>query len=164
MRIILEAFDERFDLAVHGDQRGNFCSRKQTVAGRAVVEKNNVAGLFATENISAAKHFLENVAIANGGTCQRNVFAGKNALEAQVGHGGSDDAVAFEFILRFEVARDGKKHTVAVHDFSRFTDEERTVSVTVESNSETRLLRDDAFLQALQVQRTAAGVDVAAVG
>ncbi len=123
-----------------------------------------MAGLLATENISAAEHFFEYITVADSGACQRDVLARKYALEAQVGHGRGDDAVAFEFILRFEVARDGKKHTVAVHDFSRFTDEERTVSVTVESNSETRLLRDDAFLQALQVQRTAAGVDVAAVG
>src|SRR6267154_869212 len=149
---------------MHGDQRGNFCSRKQAVAGRAVVEKNNVAGLLATENISATKHFLENVAIANGGTGQRNIFAGKNALEAQVGHGGSNDAVAFELILRFEVARDGKKHTVAIHDFSRFADKERPISVTVESHSETGLFSDDAFLQAFQMQRAAASVNVTAIG
>src|SRR5258708_2091567 len=103
--IVLEAFYKRLHFTLHGDQRGNFCSREQAVAGWAVVEKNDVAGLLTTENVSAAEHFLENVAIANGGTGQRNIFARKRALEAQVRHRGSDDAVTFELVLRFEVAR-----------------------------------------------------------
>src|SRR2546426_6977226 len=42
---------------------------------------------------SAAKHFFENIAIANSGAGKRDIFAGKNALQPEVGHGGSDDAV-----------------------------------------------------------------------
>ena len=101
MRIILEALDERFYFAVHGDQRSNFCSREQAVAGRAVIEKNNVTRLLATENVSAAEHFFENVAVADGSAGQRDIFASQHALEAQVGHRGGDDAVSFELILRF---------------------------------------------------------------
>src|SRR5882762_503516 len=164
LRIILEAFDKRFDFAVHGDQRGNLCGREQAVAGRAVLEKNDVAGLLASQNVAAAKHFFQNISIADSGAGQRDIFAGKNGLETQGGHGGSDDAVTYELILRFEKTRGGKKHAVAIHNFPGLADEERAVGVTIKGHTEARLLSDDAFLQALQVQRTTAGVDVPAVG
>ncbi len=80
---------------MHGNQRSNFCSCEQAVAGRAVVQKNDMAGLFAAKNVSAAKHLFQNVAITDGGARQRDVFAGKNALKSEVGHRGSNDTIAF---------------------------------------------------------------------
>src|SRR5712691_2938062 len=71
LRIILETLHERFNFTAHGNQRGNFCGREQAVTGRAVVEKNDVAGLLASQHVAAAKHFFENVAIPDGGAGER---------------------------------------------------------------------------------------------
>ena len=163
MRIILEACHQRFHLAVQRDQGSNFCGGEQAVTGRAVVEKNDVPGLFASERRAAAKHLFKDIAVAHGGAGQRNVFAGQRALQTQIGHGGGHDAVTFQLILRLEEARGGQKHAVTIHDFSAFRDKQRAVGITVKAHTETRFFSDDALPQAVQVQRTAAGVDVPAV-
>ena len=48
-----------------------FNSGQEAVARGAVVQKNDVAGLFAAENAAAAQHFFQNVAIADIGAGQR---------------------------------------------------------------------------------------------
>ena len=101
---------------------------------------------------------------ASASTDAAQQSAWTNALETQVGHGGCNHAITGEPVLGLEETRGSKKHAVAIHNFSGFANEESAVGVTVESHTETRLLGDDAFLQTLQVQRTASGVDVPAIG
>src|SRR2546429_9371801 len=96
----------------HGDQGSNLYGREQTVASGAVVEKDDVAGLLAAEHTPAAQHLFENVAVADGRASQRDVFLGEDALEPKVGHGSSHDAMACEFILRFQETRGGKEHEI----------------------------------------------------
>src|SRR5258707_380429 len=45
LRVVLETFNKRFNLAVHGNERGNFDGGEQAVAGGTVVQKNDMAGL-----------------------------------------------------------------------------------------------------------------------
>jgi hypothetical protein len=66
--------------------------------------------------------------------------------------------------LGFEVARDGEENAVAVDDFSGFADEEGAVGIAVEGHAKPGALDDDALLEAFEMQRAAAGVDVAAIG
>lgn len=135
LRIVLEAFDQGFDFAMHGNERGDFHGCEEAVASGAVFEKNDVAGLLAADDVTAAKHFLEDVAVADGGASERDAFAGEDALEAEIGHGSGDDAVTFELILRFEIARDSEKNAVTVDDFACFADEESAVSIAVEGHA-----------------------------
>ena len=164
MRVVLEAFDERFDFAVHGDERSNFQGGEKAVAGGAVFQKNDMAGLFAADDVAAAKHFFEDIAVADGGAGEGDAFAGEDALEAEIGHGSGDDAIAFEFVLGFEVARDGQKNAIAVDDLAGFADEEGTVGIAIEGYAELGALGEHALLQAIEMERTAASVDVAAIG
>ncbi len=101
LRVVLEALDERFDFAVHGNERSDFYGGKKAVAGGAVIQKNDVAGLLAADDVAAPQHFLEDVAIADGGAGEGNAFASEDALKTQIGHGGGNDAIAFEFVLGF---------------------------------------------------------------
>ena len=101
LRVVLEALDEGFDFAVHGNERGDFYRSEKAVACGAVFQKNDVAGLFAANHVAAAKHFFEDVAIADGSAGERNAFASQDSLEAKIGHGSGDDAIAFEFVLGF---------------------------------------------------------------
>lgn len=101
LRVVLEAFNEHFDFSIEGDERGDFYGREEAVAGGAVLEKNDVAGLFAADDIAAAKHFFENVAVSNGCPGECDAFAGEHAFESEIGHGSGHDAVAFEFVLGF---------------------------------------------------------------
>src|SRR5580658_1353155 len=58
---------------------------------------------------------------------------------------------------------DREKNAVAVDDFSRFADEERAVGVAVESHSELSALGKHACLQSIEMERAAAGIDIAAI-
>ena len=162
--IVLEALDEGFDLAAHGDERSDFDSGEQAVSRRAVVEENDVAGLFAADDVATLEHFLEDVAIADGGAGERDTFAGEHALETEIRHGSGDDAVALEFALGLEITRDGKEDAVAVDDFPRFASEEGAIGIAIEGNAEPGAFRDNPFLQAFEMERAAAGIDVAAIG
>src|SRR5215472_12169979 len=164
LRIFFQPFDKRFDLSLHGNERSNLYSSEQAVSCRAVFEKNDVARLFAAKRAAAPQHFFEDVAIANGGSSQRYALAGQNTLQSQVGHGRRHNAVAFEFVLRFQETRGGKQHAIPVDDFPVFADKHRAVGVAIESHTKPRFFRHHALLQAFQVKRSARCVDVAAVG
>jgi len=164
LRIVLEAFDERFDFAVHGDERGDFDGGEQAVTGGAVIEKDNVARLFAAKDVAAAEHFFQDVAIADGGAREGDIFAREDTFEAEIRHGSSDDAIAGELADGLQVAGRGEKNAIAVDDLAGFADEESAVGVAVESDTELGFFGDNAFLQSLQIQGTTVGVDIAAVG
>jgi len=122
-----------------------------------------VAGLFAADYVATAKHFFEDVAIADGGASESDAFAGENALEAEIGHGGGNDAIAFEFVLGFEVTGHGEENAIAVDDFAGFADKEGAVGIAIEGHAELSALGEHAFLEAIEMKRAAAGVDVAAI-
>jgi len=164
LRVILEAGDEMLEAATKRDERSDFDGGEKAVASGAVFKKDDVAGLFAAENVAAAEHFFEDVAVADVGAGKNDVFAGEDAFETEIGHGSGDDAIAFELALHFEEAGGGEEDAVAVDDASRIGDEERAVGIAIEGDAELGFFFDDALLQAFEMERAAAGVDVAAIG
>jgi len=163
LRIVLKTFDEGFDFAMHGDERGDFYGSEKAVAGGTVIKKNDVAGLLATDDVAAAEHFFENIAIADGSAGECNAFAGEDAFKAKIGHGSGDNTIAFELILRFEMTSDGQENSVAVDDFPGFADEDGAIGITIESDTEPAALGDDALLQTFEMQRSTTIIDVAAI-
>ncbi len=121
-------------------------------------------GLFATENVAALEHFFENIAVADVGARERNIFAGEDTLETQIRHGRGDDAIAGKLALRLQITRDSEQHTVAVDDGTVRGDEEGAVGIAIEGHSECGLFGRNALLQFFEVQGTATRIDVAAVG
>src|SRR5262249_54520193 len=153
LRIVLQAFDERFDFPVHGNERGDLHCSKQAIASWAVVEEDDVARLLAAKHVSAAQHFFEDVAITNSSARQRNLFLREDAFKAEIGHGSGHNPIALELVLRFQETRGGEKDAVSVHHFPRLTDKERPVGITIESHAQTSFFLDDAFLQTFQMKR-----------
>ena len=92
-----------------------------------------------------------------------DIFAGQDPLEAEIGHGRAHYAGAFQFVLRFQEARGGEHHAIAVDDLAVFTDEKCAVGVAIECHSQRGFLLRDALAKRFEMQRTAAGIDVAAV-
>src|ERR1700730_5995529 len=163
LRVILETIDQRFEPAVQGDERSNLYGGEQAVAGRRIVEENNVAGLLTAENVAAAQHFFEDVAIAVGSAGERDAFARKDPLEAEIGHGGCHHAAAVQFSLRLQIAGRGQEHSIAVHESPRFANEQGAIGIAVEGHAESGALGDHALLQSCEVQRATTGIDVAAI-
>ena len=67
-------------------QRGD-----HAVAGRRVIEEDEVPGLLAAEVVAAAAHLFDDVAIADGGAHELAAARGERALEAHVAHDGRDE-------------------------------------------------------------------------
>ena len=164
LRIVLETGNERIEAALHGDERSHFDGGEKAVAGGRIIEKNDVAGLFAAQDVSAFEHFFENVAVADVGAGKRNVLVGENPLETKIGHGCGDDAIAREFVLRLEITRHGKKDAVAVDNSSIGRNKERAIGVAIESDAKSGALGGNALLQFFEVERAAACIDIAAIG
>src|SRR5205085_2444419 len=106
----------------------------------------------------------EDVAVPDRRARQRDVLLCESALQPEIGLGSGNDAVAFELVLRFQEARDGQEHAIAIYDFSRLADKERAVSISIKGHAQLRFFLNNALLQTLQMERTAARVDIAAVG
>ena len=62
------------------------------------------------------------------------------------------------------MARDGEENAIAVDDFPGFAHEESTVRIAVEGDAKARSFGYHALLQSLEMKRTAAIVDVSAIG
>ncbi len=99
LRVILEACDKGIEAAFGGYERSDFDGGEKPVAGRRILEKNDVSRLFAAKDVAAPKHFFEDVTIADIGAGERDVLACKNAFEAEVGHGSGDDAISGKLVL-----------------------------------------------------------------
>jgi hypothetical protein len=164
LRIVLEAGNKRIEAAFESNERSDFDGGEKTVTGGRIIQKNDVAGLFTAEDAAALEHFFENVAIADVGTSQRNIFMRKDAFETEVGHGSGDDAITRKFILGYEITRDPEKYSVTVDDFSIGRNEEGSVCVAIEGDSEGGAFGRNTLLQLFKMKRTASGIDVAAVG
>jgi len=81
---------------------------EKAIPRRRVVEENDVAGLLAARTLPL-RSILQDVAVADIGSGERNALAGESALEAEIRHGSGDDAVAGEFVLRIKEARAARR-------------------------------------------------------
>jgi hypothetical protein len=62
------------------------------IARRVLVEAEDMAGVSPRRSASAFPQHLEHVAIADGGTVERDAFARKRLLETEIRHQRADDA------------------------------------------------------------------------
>src|ERR1700722_13318447 len=142
---------------------GKFQGGQHAVAGGGVIEKQDVAGLLAAEVGADALHFFEDVAVADGGAGQLQPGFFEGAFEAEVGHGGADDDVAFEHVIRFEIAAGYEQYAVAIDQAAGGAGKNGAVGIAVESDAQDGAGFNDALLHCFRVQRAEAGVDVTAV-
>src|SRR6202022_4704371 len=87
LRKNLEAAHQFVQRAPQSHEAGHLEGREQAVAGRSVVDKNDVPGLFAAQIRAATQHLFEDVAVADGYTSEANAFCFESALQAQIRHG-----------------------------------------------------------------------------
>ncbi len=122
-----------------------------------------MAGLFAAEIVSSLQHLLQHIAIAHRRPRQRNPFLSQDSLKAKIRHGRCDHAILLQLFMRLQVTADNQQHPVAIYDVPVATDEQGAIRVPVKSRAKFRTLGNHPFLQSLQVQRAASGIDVSPV-
>src|SRR5215469_8435006 len=115
LRIVLQSFDQRFERAFRGHERGDLDGGQQPIAGRAVVEKYDVPRLLSAQAVSRLQHLFKDVAITDGCPDERDSFAREYPFESQVGHRRGYHSSAFQCTLGLEVAGGGQQHSVSVH-------------------------------------------------
>src|SRR5206468_1325965 len=103
----LEALHQSLERAMHGNERGDLHRCQEAIPGGAVVQEDDVARLFTADDVAALEHFFKNVAVADAGSGERDAFAGEDALETEIGHGSSDNAVPIQLACGLEIAGDG---------------------------------------------------------
>src|SRR2546427_3601158 len=76
--------------------------RQRSVAGRRVVEKDDVPALLPADGSPEFAHALQDVAVADLCALQRDTRAAEGEFQPQVGHHGGDDGAAGEPAPRVE--------------------------------------------------------------
>jgi hypothetical protein len=136
---------------------------EDAVAGRRVVEHDDVPGLLAAQREPAAAHLLEHVAVADSGGDRADAALPHRQLQAQVAHHGDDERVVGQVAALGERQREDRHHVVAVHHPAGVVDREAAVGVAVQGDAGGRAVGDDGLAQAVQVRGAVAVVDVEAV-
>ena len=95
-----------------------------------------MAGLLAAEVFLLCPHGFRDVAVPDLGAAEGQAEAGKEALQAEIGHDGGDDAAAGEAAGKMHVARDQAEDLVAVDDFAAFIGEDDAVGIAVERDAD----------------------------
>ena len=152
---------QRPPLSLH--HREHVERRGDAVAGRHVVEEDEVARLLAAEVVAAAAHLLDDVTIPDRGAHDPPLHRRERALEADVRHHRRDHRPLRERALADEVAADERHDRVAVHHPPLLVREDHPVGVAVEGEPEVRAVLEDRARHPLGVERAAAVVDVLAV-
>src|SRR5215469_9722389 len=163
LRIVLQSFDQRFERAFRGHERGDLDGGQQPIAGRAVVEKYDVPRLLSAQVVSRLEHLFKNVAITDGCPDERDSFAGEHPFESQVGHRRGYHSSAFQCTLCLEVAGGGEQHSVSVHHLAPARNKERAVGIAVKGHAHDRSFGNHALLQLIEIERSTARVDVTTI-
>ena len=132
--------------------------RGQAVARDMAVEVDDVPGLLAAEQRALATERLEHVPVADVGRQHPNAPVGHEPVKAEIrhrGHGNGVDA---------EGEREHGNDLVSVDDLPGLVHREHAVAVAVEGDAEVVGAVAHDVLQEGEVGRTAAHVDVRAVG
>ncbi len=114
--------------------------------------------LLAAEHPLLPAQGLEHVAVADRSRDHPHAALGHQPMEAEVRHHGDGDD------LHAEREREDREDLIAVHDVAALVDGEHAVAVAVERDAEIERLAPHELLQAGQVGRPAADVDVRPVG
>ena len=120
--------------------------------------------LLAAQVRAAPLHLLVHVPVADLRFHDVDPRGAQRLVEAEIGHDGGDDAVAFETVAARHVARRDGERVVAVANLPEIVDRDQAVTVTVEGEAELRTRGLHLLLKRLREERADAGVDVDAVG
>ena len=123
-----------------------------------------MARLLAANVAAGLAHALGDVAVADAGAQQAERVALEEALQAQVGHDGGDDAAAAQPAVGVPGARDQREDLVAVDDLTALVGQDQPVGVAVERDAEVGAVGEDVGAEIFRVGRAAVAVDVGAVG
>src|SRR5882672_4092789 len=136
----------------------------QSVAGRGVVDHDDMAGLFAAEIVAIGPHALEHVAVAHRRPNQLELARAEIAFEAEIGHHGGDHATAGQAAVALPLIGDGRHELVAVDQPSVLARQNHAVGVAVQRDADMGVVRHDVLLQQRRMRRAAIAVDVETVG
>ncbi len=136
----------------------------QAVAGGVVAAEDDVAGLFAAEDVAFFEHFFQDVAVADFGLDEVDAFFFEEAIKADVGHDGADDGGVIEFAFGFEAFSADGEDVVAVEDIAFFVHGDDAVGVAVEGEAHVSACVFYEGLNFFGGGGAALGVDVGAVG
>jgi hypothetical protein len=146
------------------DQRAQHGERRDDrIAGRVLVEADEMPRALAAERPPALDHRLEDVAVADLGARERHPRARERLLDAEVRHHRADDAAA-ERAAAHRVHRDDVQQLVAVVDAPVAIGHHEPVAVAVERDAEVGAMLDDLGREERGVRRAATGVDVEPIG
>ena len=71
---------------------------------------------------------------------------------------------ALQRAVGFHVTAHGKNHAIAIDQFARGARKNRAIRIAIESYAQSRVRLDHFFLHHFGMQRTAACIDIAAIG
>ena len=137
--------------------------RDQPVTGSGVIEEHQVAGLFPTEVVSTAQHFLDHVPVADLHADQPRAALPQRHIESDVAHDRRHHGSVLERAAHQHLRRHHRQDLVAVDDRSRFIDEDGAVRVAVEGDAELRFLGAHGLLETFGMHGAALAVDVGSV-
>ena len=63
----------------------------------------------------------------------------KRNLESHIRHGRGDDGIGLQLVLRMQIARGGKQHTIAIHNTACGVAEQGAVGVAVKGHTQIKL-------------------------
>ena len=69
------------------------CGGDDPVAGGAVIEKDDVAGLLTADVVVSGKHFLDDIPVTDGASNQTDSPLFQGQLQSEVAHDGGDHAL-----------------------------------------------------------------------
>src|SRR6185437_16094572 len=133
------------------------------VAGRGLVEADDVAGGLAAEDAAPLTQEAEHVAVADLGTLELDAALAKGDLEAEVGHHGADHGTP-QGAVALACMGDDEQELIAVEDAAEMIDHDEAIAVAVEREAHVSAHAGDRELQQLGSRGAAAVVDVAPVG
>src|SRR6266545_4630518 len=138
--------------------------REDAVPGRVVLAKDDVSGRLAAELRVELLHLLPHVAVADLRAHETDAVARERRLEPAVRHDGPHDELGLELPVPREMPCGEREHEVAVVDAAGAVHRDDAIAVAVEREADVAPALHDRTLQRFGSGRTAALVDVRAVG
>jgi hypothetical protein len=109
---------------------------QDSVAGRGVMQIDDVATLLASERVAPFFHCSEHGAIADISHDNSDTVSLHRAVKSEVGHTRDNDRVESESSTRLKIERHQRDETIAIYHAAGFVDGDDAIAVTVEGNAD----------------------------
>ena len=134
------------------------------VAGGGVFAVDHMAGLLAADAVAAFQHFFQHMAVPHISADELDPLVFAEFMQSQVGHDGGDNGVSVQLASRAHIHGADGHDLIAVDHGAGLVDQQAAVGVSVVSDADIVSVVYHGLLQGFQVGRTAALVDIDAVG